>query len=273
MGVEGSVSSIRASIATMRTYLAGIDGWYAEYDRVHVEKYCKNLTGKGLAGDVRTSKEDVRNVIETFEKYLDDTEWIGRLRSNRGMWNAAARACAEADLDVANKKLRARESWEGGAGSSYRGTVRAQHRSLEKAELAAEVMAAGCGRAADAGVTFFAELAAAFKAAADDLPMAEDFPAWAGQHDDKGSNPQSQTSYGHDLQRRENSCDSHIDDVGKETAATCSSDAKLAWVNLDSQIAFCFKTYPPYAYPVSGAAPNVSLQDYVQTWPPAPGQA
>lgn len=107
MSVEASVTSIKASIKTLNSFLSGIDGWYEEYSGDHTSTDCKNVKGRGLEGDVKKAKEDVRSLIKTYEKYLDDTKWIATLREYKSTWNKAARDCAEADLEVLSKKLRA----------------------------------------------------------------------------------------------------------------------------------------------------------------------
>lgn len=125
-------------------------------------------------------------------------------------------------------------------------------------------MSRGCESAAVAGETFFTELDTAFKSLAKDLPTKADFPEWSGTNQPGERVPM--------IERVPNSCDSHTDDVGKSAAAGGLTDAQAAMKNLETAIASCFKTYPPHAYPYSGAAPNVTMKDFVGSWPESPGQ-
>lgn len=86
------------------------------------------------------------------------------------------RDCAEADLEVLSKKLRATGSWTGKAGKAYRATVTGQQSAIGTAEQGADTMTRGCESAAVAGETFFTELDTAFKSLAKDLPTKADFP-------------------------------------------------------------------------------------------------
>lgn len=267
-----SVNNIKASITTMQTYLDNVDTWYSTYTSAHSEKYCKNLTGMSMHGDIATAKLTVENVILKIEDYLDDTGWIATLREHKSAWSTAESECAGADLDVLDSKLRAQESWEGSAGTAYRGAVTAQQGSIAKAERAASVMVKGCENGAVAGESYFAALDEALAACVSGLPTQADFPPWSGTMEDRGSNTQSQTAYGHDLQKVENSCDTHASSSGKSASSTCKTATETALTEFTKSFTDAFKTYPDHAYPYAGSRPNLTVNDVVGTWPKAPGE-
>lgn len=265
-----SVTGIKASIKTMQTYLDNVDSWYSAYTSAHSEKYCKNLTGMEMHDDIKTAKLAVENVILKVEDYLDDTGWIDTLRDHKSKWSKSE--CADADLEVLDKKLKAQESWKGGAGTGYRTAVTAQQGSLAAAERAASVMVKGCENGAVAGETYFADLDTALATCASELPDAADFPPWSGTTEDRGSNPGSQTAEGHDLQRVDNTCNTHATKSGKSASSTCKTATETALTELTKSFTDAFKTYPDYAYPYAGSRPNRTVGDVVGTWPKAPGQ-
>lgn len=271
---SASVTNIRASIKTIRTYLNNVDSWYSTYTSAHSETYCKNL-GNTLDwhDDIKTAKLEVENVILKIEKYLDDTEWIATLREHKGKWSQAERQCAQADTEVVSSKLKAQESWRGSAGNAYRQAVTAQQGAIAKAESAAALMTNGCDNAAYAGEGYFSDLDTALSTCVDGLPTESDFPPWSGELKDEGSNPQSQTAYGHDLQRQENTCDSHATRTGKSAAGTCATSVETAMTTFTKSFTDAFKTYPIHAYPHAGSRPNLDMGDVVGRWPTAPGQS
>lgn len=262
-----SVISIKASIKTIRTYIDNVDTWYSAYTSAHSEKYCKNLTGMDWHGDIKTAKLEVENVILKIEDYLEDTEWIAQLREHKIKWSQAEHECAQADTEVVSKKLTAQESWKGEAGQGYRQNVTSQQGAIASAERAAAVMSNGCENAAYAGEGYFSALDSALTTCVAGLPTEADFPPWSGTSEDKGSNTASQTAEGHDMQRVENSCDTHATKSGKTAAATCKTSADQALTTFKDSFTDAFKTYPMYAYPYGGSRPNLSVSDVTGKWP------
>lgn len=277
-----SVTSIKASIKTIRTYLNNVDTWYSTYTSAHSEKYCKNLgTSLDWHDDIKRAKADLEKVVSEVTPYLDDIAWIDTMGDHKGKWSQAERECAQADLDVANKKLSAQESWKGSAGNAYRRAVTAQQGAIVTAERAAGVMSKGCSNAAYAGRGYFADLDSAFKTCVEGLPTKDGFPPFDGVMEpnpdyDPTADNNNDGSPANDtpLNRlKENSCDSHATKSGKSAASTCTTSVEQALTTFKKSFTDAFKTYPQYAYPHGGSRPNLSVSDVVGTWPKAPGQS
>lgn len=272
MSLETDVQKARDAITVMKNWKRDVDGWNATYEGQHSTELCEDGSLVDLGSDITTARSNITTIVTKAEKYLDDTEWISMLRLKANTWANAYTEAETASDAVQKQKLHADSSWVGATGNAYREAGIDQRFCITRAMSVAEVMKAGCGKAATKGEDFFAELASDLKTCADALATESEFPEWSGEMEaNPNYNPNAVDKTTVDNaspeRRKANSCRTHLAKAGSEATETCLT--QIGWAETTLQTAFgnAFEQLPPGS-PV-GATRSVS--DIAGTWDKAPG--
>lgn len=264
--VSASVSTLRTSLGTLRTYVKDIDSEYLTYVNSHNLHTCALDQVQYVDGARPSSghswmeyRDKVSAVVTWAEKYVDDSAWVGALDTRATKWQTAMGHASDAYDDVDSKNLPAVESWRGPAGRAYREVVPKMQAGTSAAYFGAMHMKGATATVSTAGETFFEEVAEAVSTLASSLTHYTPAPPPRQEGDPPSVSAQGSYSCGllHDT-----------DDAGSHPW-TAMTACEKALTTLESEVQEALRVPKP-----GGPAVGFdSLPDYfADVWPPAPGR-
>ncbi|MFC7486999.1 hypothetical protein ACOCJ7_12230 [Knoellia sp. CPCC 206453] len=157
-----SVAQLKQYRTTLTTYVDHIQGEYLAYVNGHPKCMGDQYVDGQDGGRSWHEYADRVGVVKGYiDEYIDDTEWIGQLRTRSGQWKTATGHALDASLDTDEGKFPAVSSWEGPAGNAYRKVVPTMCSAADYAVTGCSTMQSAAHAIAEAGQKFFADLEAA----------------------------------------------------------------------------------------------------------------